>query len=186
MNIVDTTSYKLHSRLPTGNVSYILLGYLHAFFKGSLKENAWNVSMAPAGYRDGGGRVVRSLGNIIRGLRANDPKHIDINVTLFFGLQAPGHISPCLWYLTCLGFIHDYLFWNRKVIIFSSMRDKKQTTNHLCWTKQHLLLKIHFYRSDPTATSAAVLFFFLFSMFVKVVNSSVERLMVLMKLKARS
>jgi len=40
MNIVDTTSYKLHSRLPTGNVSYILLEYLHAFFKGSLKENA--------------------------------------------------------------------------------------------------------------------------------------------------
>jgi len=49
MNIVDTTSYKLHSRLPTGNVSYILLEYLHAFFKGSLKENAWKVSMAPAG-----------------------------------------------------------------------------------------------------------------------------------------
>lgn len=32
MNIVDTTSYKLHSRLPTGNVSYILLVYLHGCF----------------------------------------------------------------------------------------------------------------------------------------------------------
>lgn len=32
MNIVDTTSYKLHSRLPTGNVSYILPVYLHGCF----------------------------------------------------------------------------------------------------------------------------------------------------------
>lgn len=184
MNIVDTTSYKLHSRLPTGNVSYILLGYSHAFFKGSLKENAWNVSMAPEGYRDGGGRAVRSLGNIIRGLRANDPKHIDINVTLSFGLQAPGHISPCLWYLTCLGFMHDYLFWSRKVVFFSSMKGKKQTTNHLCWTNQPSLLKIHFPKVIPPLH--LLLFYFFSSMFVQGVNSSVERLKVLMKLKARS
>lgn len=39
MNIVDTTSYKLHSRLPTGNVSYILLGYLHVFSKALLQQN---------------------------------------------------------------------------------------------------------------------------------------------------
>lgn len=38
MNIVDTTSYKLHSRLPTGNVSYILLGYLHVFSKAFLQQ----------------------------------------------------------------------------------------------------------------------------------------------------
>jgi len=39
MNIVDTASYKLHSRLPTGNVSYILLGYSHVFSEALLQPN---------------------------------------------------------------------------------------------------------------------------------------------------
>lgn len=38
MNIVDTTSYKLHSRLPMGNVSYILLGYFQVFSKALLQQ----------------------------------------------------------------------------------------------------------------------------------------------------
>lgn len=37
MNIVNTCSYKLHSGLPTGNASYILLGYLAVFSKALLQ-----------------------------------------------------------------------------------------------------------------------------------------------------
>lgn len=43
MNIVDTTSYKLHSRLPTG-MSHIFLGYLHVFSKAVLQQTPENLA----------------------------------------------------------------------------------------------------------------------------------------------
>lgn len=39
MSIEDTTSYKLHSKLPMDNASYMLLRYLHVFSKVLLQRN---------------------------------------------------------------------------------------------------------------------------------------------------
>lgn len=141
------------------------------FLQGSPTVKPWKVSTPSAGWResDGGGRTAESLGNIIRGLRANDPKHSDINVTLFFGLEAPGHVNPCLWYLTCLVFMHDYLFWNGKGFFLLCWVKSKQITP-LCWTNQVLALKTRFLRTGSITKS--VLHFF--PVFIKAVTSSIK------------